>query len=332
MCDKSILAQVGGVIVLYSQDDESHYFIRDCRMRNKRFALFAWSVLGWNLLVILWGAYVRATGSGAGCGRHWPLCNGEVFPRAPGEEMVVEFTHRLLSGVDILLVTVMLVWGLRIAAAGQPLRKGLIASGFFLGLESLLGAGLVLFELTTSNSSMARAIAVALHLANTFLLIASLTLTAYWASGGKPIQVEARSGKAWLLGAGLLGMILIGMSGAVTALGDTLFPAGSLIEGIAQELDANAHFLIRLRVYHPILAVLIAVYSLYMVRILYGKTQGLARNLLLALTAAGCLQLAAGLINLILLAPIFMQIIHLLTADLTWMLYISTAAAMLAKE
>lgn len=332
MCDKSILAQVGGVIVLYSQDDESHYFIRDCRMRNKRFALFTWSVLGWNLLVILWGAYVRATGSGAGCGRHWPLCNGEVFPRAPGEEMVVEFTHRLLSGIDILLVAVMLVWGLRIAAQGQPLRKGLIASGFFLGLESLLGAGLVLFELTADNASMARAIAVALHLANTFLLIASLTLTAYWASGGKPIQVEARSVKTWLLGAGLLGMVLIGMSGAITALGDTLFPAGSLVEGIAQELDANAHFLIRLRVYHPILAVLIAVYSLYLVRILYGKTQGLARKLLLALTAAGCLQLAAGLINLILLAPIFMQIIHLLTADLTWMLYISTVAAMLAKE
>lgn len=301
-------------------------------MKNKRFALFTWGVLGWNLLVILWGAYVRATGSGAGCGRHWPLCNGQVLPRSPGEEMLIEFTHRFLSGIDILLVAIMLVWGLRIASKDHPLRKGLLASGFFLGLEALLGAGLVLFELTAENASVARAIAVALHLANTFLLVASLTLTAYWASGGKPLQVWERSGRAWLLGAGLLGMVLIGMSGAVTALGDTLFPAGSLAEGLAQELDANAHFLVRLRVYHPLIAVLIAGYSLYLVRMLYGKTHGLARKLLLGLTAAGGLQLATGLVNLILLAPVFMQIIHLLTADLTWMLYILTTAAMLAKE
>ncbi len=301
-------------------------------MKNKRFALFTWVVLGWNLLVILWGAYVRATGSGAGCGRHWPLCNGEILPRTPGQEMTIEFTHRFLSGIDIFLVAVMVVWGLRIAAQGHPLRKGLFASGFFLGLEALLGAGLVLFELTAGNSSMARAIAVALHLANTLLLLASLTLTAYWASGGKPIQVEGRSGKTWLLAAGLPGMILIGMSGAVTALGDTLFPAGSLAEGIAQELEKNAHFLIRLRVYHPIIAVLVAAYSLYWVRALYEKTHGLARKLLLWLTVAGFLQLTAGLVNLVLLAPIFMQIIHLLTADLTWILYVSTTAALLAKE
>ncbi len=301
-------------------------------MKNKRFALFTWGVLGWNLLVILWGAYVRASGSGAGCGRHWPLCNGQILPRSPGQEMAIEFTHRFLSGIDILLVAVMLVWGLRIAAQGHPLRKGLVASGFFLGLEALLGAGLVLFELTAGNSSMARAVAVALHLANTFLLLASLTLTAYWASGGKPIQVKRRSGKTWLLAAGLLGMILIGMSGAVTALGDTLFPANSLAEGIAQELDENAHFLIRLRVYHPAIAVLVAAYSLYLVRALYEKTHGLGRTLLLWLTVTGCLQLAAGLINLVLLAPIFMQIIHLFTADLTWILYISTTAALLAKE
>ncbi|GAB4503426.1 MAG: hypothetical protein Fur0043_04180 [Anaerolineales bacterium] len=301
-------------------------------MKNKRFALFTWGVLGWNLIVILWGAYVRASGSGAGCGRHWPLCNGQVLPRAPGEEMLIEFTHRLLSGVDILLVAAMLVWGLRIASKDHPLRKGLMASGIFLGLEALLGAGLVLFELTAQNASVARAMAVALHLANTFLLIASLTLTAYWASGGKPVQVGGRGGKVWLLGTGLLGMILIGMSGAVTALGDTLFPAGSLAEGIAQELDVGAHFLVRLRVYHPVIAVLVAGYSLYLVRILFGKTHDLARKLLLGLAAAGSLQLAVGLVNLVLLAPIFMQIIHLLTADLTWIFYILTTAAMLAKE
>ncbi|MFZ5910206.1 MAG: COX15/CtaA family protein [Chloroflexota bacterium] len=301
-------------------------------MKNKHFALFTWGVLGWNLIVILWGAYVRATGSGAGCGRHWPLCDGQVLPRDPGVEMDIEFTHRLLSGIDLLLVAAMLVWGFRVVSKGHPLRKGLAASGFFIVLEALLGAGLVLFELTTGNSSIARAFAVALHLANTFLLVASLALTAYWASGGKPVQVKGQAGKAWLLAGGLLGMILIGMSGAVTALGDTLFPAGSLAEGIAQELDPNAHFLVRLRVYHPIIAVLAAGYSLYAVRLLHAQSQGPARKLLLGLMIAGVVQLTAGVVNLALLAPIPLQIIHLLTADLTWIIYILTTAAVLAKE
>lgn len=301
-------------------------------MKDKRFSQFTWVVLGWNLIVILWGAYVRATGSGAGCGRHWPLCDGQVLPREPGIAMSIEFTHRLLSGIDILLVAIMLVWGLRITVKGHPLRKGLIASGFFIVLEALLGAGLVLFELTAGNSSMARAIAVALHLANTFLLVGSLTLTAYWASGGKPIQLKGNPGQAWLLGAGLLGMLLIGMSGAVTALGDTLFPAGSLAEGIAQELDPNAHFLVRLRVYHPIIAILVAVYSLSAARLGFGQAGGLARQLLSGLVAAGVIQLAVGLVNLLLLAPIPMQVTHLLTADLTWMLYVLTAAAILEKK
>ena len=68
------------------------------------FAAYAWAVLGFNLLVILWGAFVRATGSGAGCGSHWPLCNGEVLPRAPALATLIEFSHRLTSGVALLLV------------------------------------------------------------------------------------------------------------------------------------------------------------------------------------------------------------------------------------
>ncbi len=177
----------------------------------------------------------------------------------------------------------------------------------------------------------ARAIAVALHLANTFLLVGSLALTAYWASGGKPVQIKGQGPKVWLLGAGLLGMLLIGMSGAVTALGDTLFPASSLAEGLAADKDPNAHFLIRLRVYHPVIAVLVAGYSLYLVRMLFSQNRGLARKLLATLVVIGLVQLSAGLINLILLAPIYMQMIHLLTADLVWITYVLAAAAILAK-
>ncbi len=300
-------------------------------MKLKNFAAFTWGVLGWNMIVILWGAYVRATGSGAGCGQHWPLCDGQVLPQTPDVEMTIEFTHRLLSGGAILLIAIMVIWGFRLTHKEHPVRKGLIAAGILILTEALLGAGLVLFKLVEDNSSVARAFAVALHLANTFLLVGSLALTAYWASGGSAVQIKRRDAKTWLLGAGLLGMLLIGMSGAVTALGDTLFPVRSLAEGIAADRDPNAHFLVRLRVYHPIIAVFIAGYSLYLVRMLYNQYQRLARRLLTTLVIIGLVQLLAGLINLLLLAPISMQLVHLFTADLVWITYILTTAAILAK-
>jgi len=299
-------------------------------MKLKKFAPFAWGVLGWNLIVILWGAYVRATGSGAGCGQHWPLCNGQVLPQNPSIEMAIEFTHRTLSSIDLVLVAVMVFWGFFITQKGHHIRKGLIASGILIIVEALLGASLVLFKLVSENSSATRAFAVSLHLANTFLLIASIALTCYWASGGRPVLIRGKDTKIWLLGAGLLGMMLIGMSGAVTALGDTLFPVTSLAEGLAADADQNAHFLVRLRVYHPVFAVFIAIFSLYVVRLLYGKNQGVARKLLATLVIAGTTQLLLGLVNLLLLAPIPMQIIHLLSADTTWIIYVLTSAAILA--
>jgi heme A synthase len=300
-------------------------------MKLKKFAPYTWGVLGWNLIVILWGAFVRATGSGAGCGQNWPLCDGQVLPQDPGVEMVIEFTHRALSGIDILLVAVMIIWGFRITQKEHPVRKGLIASGILIVIEALLGAGLVLFELVAENSSAARALAVALHLANTFLLVAALSLTAYWASGGKPVQIKGQGTKIWSLGIGLTGMMLIGMSGAVTALGDTLFPVSSLAEGLAADTDPNAHFLVRLRVYHPVIAVVVAGYSLYLVRFVYKQYQGLARKLLASLVGFGIFQLLAGLVNVLLLAPIPMQLLHLLSADLVWIIYILTSAVILAK-
>jgi heme A synthase len=225
----------------------------------------------------------------------------------------------------------MVIWGFRITKKEHPVRKGLIAAGILILTEALLGAGLVLFELVEENSSMARAIAVALHLTNTFLLVGSLALTAYWASGGRGVQLKDQGAKAWLLGSGLLGMLIIGMSGAVTALGDTLFPVVSLAEGLNADLDPNAHFLVRLRVYHPIIAIVVAIYSLYLVRMLFSQNKGVARKFLTALVVIGIIQLAIGMTNLLLLVPIPTQLLHLLTADLVWITYILTTAVLLAK-
>ena len=136
-------------------------------------------MLAWNVAVILWGAYVRATGSGAGCGAHWPLCNGEVVPRAPDTATLIEFSHRVTSGLALVLVFVLAVWIWRTMAAGHPARRAAIASLVFIVIEALLGAGLVLFRLVANDESLARAMVMPLHLANTMVLLLCLTLTCH---------------------------------------------------------------------------------------------------------------------------------------------------------
>ena len=159
-----------------------------------RYAAFAWGTLLLNIFVILWGAFVRATGSGAGCGSHWPSCNGEVIPWSAQTETLIEFTHRITSGLALIAVVILLVWAMRSYPKGHVVRLGAKLSLGFLVLEALLGAGLVLFELVAYNDSGTRAVVGALHLVNTFLLLSVLTLTAWWASGGQPTHWQARRG------------------------------------------------------------------------------------------------------------------------------------------
>src|SRR5829696_8162535 len=116
-------------------------------MKLGRFAIYAWAVLAYNLLVILWGAYVRATGSGAGCGSHWPLCNGEVVPRAAAAQTLIEFTHRATSGLALLAVVALVAWVFQAFPRRHPARKGAASSLVLILTEAAVGAGLVLFEL-----------------------------------------------------------------------------------------------------------------------------------------------------------------------------------------
>jgi len=301
-------------------------------MKLNRFAKYAWGVLAFNIGVILWGAYVRATGSGAGCGSHWPLCNGEVIPIEPQIETVIEFTHRLTSAAALLLVIGMFVWARRAYPQGRIVRVGASLSLFFIITEALVGAGLVLFQWVALNDSLERVISMAVHLVNTFLLLAALTLTAWWASGGRPLRLNG-SGQAWAFGLAYLAVMILGVTGAITALGDTLFPASSLQEGVIQDFSAASHFLIRLRVWHPLIAIISGTYIL----ILSGLTalfrpQALVKRFTMILIGLFMAQLIAGLVNLVLLAPIPMQIIHLLLADLVWIALVLLGAANFAID
>ncbi len=297
-------------------------------MKN-RFAAFAWAVVGYNLLVILWGAYVRATGSGAGCGSHWPLCNGDVLPRSAALETLVEFTHRASSGVALLLVVALWIWSRRAYSAGHVVRTGSSLSLGFIVLEALLGAGLVLFELVADDASTFRAVSMVTHLVNTFILLAMLTLTAWWASGGERPEIRRSDARVWLLGIAFGAILVVGGSGAIAALGDTLFPAQSLEQGLRDSFSSDSHILLRLRKYHPLIAILTGLYVTILANRLARRGPETAKRLAAALTIVYLSQLGIGTANIILLAPIAGQLIHLLFADVVWIGLVLLAAATL---
>jgi heme A synthase len=290
------------------------------------FARFSWGVLAYNLAVIVWGAFVRATGSGAGCGAHWPMCNGEVLPREPSLETVIELTHRATSGLALILVVLQLIWALRLFPRGHRTRSLAIATTVLMCLEALIGAGIVLLELVADDRSTARAGWIAMHLVNTFLLVASLTLTP-WSVTHTERAPSGRGGLTGALSIGAIVLLLIGVAGAITALGDTLFPAESLASGMAADLSPTAHFLVRLRVIHPVLAAVGGVYLLGLAGFLattrrHGAHGRETRRMAIAVASFVVLELVAGLVNLALLAPVWMQLVHLVLADLLWIAFV----------
>jgi heme A synthase len=302
-------------------------------MKLDRFAKFAWGVLAYNLAVILWGAYVRASGSGAGCGSHWPLCNGQVIPQTPQTATMIEFTHRLSSGLALLLVIGLVIWAFRRYPPGHSVRLGAGLSMFFMITEALVGAGLVLFELVAYDTSTTRALVIAIHLMNTFLLLAALVLTAWWASGGRQVQFKGQGGLDWMMALAFLAMLLLGASGAVTALGDTLFPATSLAEGLQQKFSPTAHFLVRLRLWHPLIAIAAGAYAIGVIGMVNTRlSDPLARRLGRVFTSLYFVQLASGALNVVLLAPIWLQLWHLLLSDALWITLVLFAAAAFAQK
>jgi len=303
-------------------------------MKLNRFAVYAWLVVAANLFVIVWGAYVRASFSGDGCGSHWPLCNGEVLPTTGFFKTVVELTHRLTSGVALLLV-VGLVWrARRLFPRRHMVRRGAFWSLIFILIEALIGAALVKFELVAGNASIARAFVMSIHLVNTFLLLAVLSLTAWWAMGGQPVRWRGQGKVSLIFALGLAGTLLIAVSGAIAALGDTLFPVSSVAEGIKQDLSPAAHFLIRLRVLHPLVAVGIGLYIVAAASYVnnFLRFSPRTKKLTSVLTTLFLLQLGAGVLNLSLLAPVWLQLTHLLLADFFWIALVLTSASALAPQ
>jgi heme a synthase len=302
----------------------------------RRFARFAWGFLAYNLAVILWGAWVRISGSGAGCGEHWPMCNGEVIPRSPTIETLIELSHRVTSGISVILVLGLVVGAFVAFPKKHRVRKGALGGAAFLFLEALFGAALVLLGLTGTDQSGLRALFISLHLVNTFALTGFLALTAFWASGGAALRRTREL--PWLLG-GVAAVLLTSVAGAITALGDTLFPVDThdprgLLTRVGSEISAGANFLIRLRVVHPVVAVLSALYLwLLSARWREDDKNLQAQRWAWRVSALVLVQLVAGGLNVALAAPGWMQLVHLLLASFVWIsLLLLMASAVASRE
>lgn len=350
-------------------------------------------VLALTILVILGGAFVRATMSGAGCGDEWPMCKGTVVPTLTIRETLIEWMHRITSGLAWLGTLALVILTRRSRTkdddvtwkSSSPLAsEGLQASGelqasnlalsalrtsaertriyaiwsfVFMCTEALIGAGLVLLRLVANDTSSARAIWVSAHLFNTFLLLGALLFctTAAWqtwryARGrqGMPryssVELKPMTRKALaLLGALCVAVfLLVGVSGALTALGDTLFPSRTLAEGMEQDVMPGAHFLLRLRVWHPVLAIgsslVLMLGSIAFVQLglraarREGDRGSVVRTAALGLSLPFLLvvQTLSGFGNLLLLTPVWLQLTHLLLADLMWLAVLLIARGLTA--
>jgi heme a synthase len=285
---------------------------------------FAWGVLAYFVAVILWGTLVRATGSGAGCGDHWPLCNGTVLQHSPRVDTMIEFTHRLTSGLSLFSVIGLLVWTYKGTGRGHLARAAAVASVAFTLVEAILGALLVKLGLTAQSLSPLRPAYLALHLTNTLLLLAALTLTAHLLSRSAG-YLRANVRMVAPVGAvvSVLVVMAVGVTGSLAALGDTLFPASSLGQALAEDFSEGSGWLVRWRWTHPTVAFVASIFLIWLlVRAVHRPTNGVAHwdnrglsALVLVLLAA---QYVLGVLDVFLLAPLWLQVAHLLGADVLW--------------
>jgi cytochrome c oxidase assembly protein subunit 15 len=290
------------------------------RLPSLALRCFAWAVLVYFIAVILWGTLVRATGAGAGCGNHWPLCNGTVLQHSATANTIIEFTHRITSGVSFFSAVGLLIWTFAGTVRGHLARPAAVAAVAFTLVEAILGAFLVKLGLTAQSQSPLRPAYLALHLTNTLLLLAALTLTAHMLSRNRgylrhTIRFVAPTGAV----TGIFVVLVVGVTGSLAALGDTLFPATSLSSALAEDFSSTSGWLVRWRWTHPTIAFVASIFLIWLLvraaqRSAHWDNRGLSASVLLLLAT----QYVLGVLDVVLLAPVWLQVAHLLGADVLW--------------
>ncbi len=294
-------------------------------MNNLRFARVCWSFLLYNLAAIAWGVFVRASKSGDGCGSHWPLCDGSSTPLNGPIAKVVESSHRISTSLVGLFAIGLLIWAFRLFPKGNLIRRATVVTLAFTLVEGLVGAMLVKFQLVVNNDSALRLAIMGLHVVSTFMLLGSIAIAALAASEVdiRPRWSGQRSVLA-ILGMSGFGMIFLAVSGAVSALGHTLRPTDNVLSAA---MDPRTFWMVRLQPLHPLIAVSGGLYLL----LAAGLIQHLrpdehvirATRWMVGLYGV---QLALGVVNIWLKAPIPLQMAHLAVADLNWVSLVAVSA------
>ena len=288
---------------------------------------WAWTTLGFFVVVVLEGAIVRATSSGGGCGNHWPLCNGEVLPHHPRLTTLIEFTHRSLTGVLTAMFALLIAWTYRVTGKLHPARRASVVAGVLLVVEGALGALLVKGGYVESNASAARVVVQGIHFTNTMLLLAAATVVAVLL--GKPRTVLSQTGLKRPRLLALLATLLAGATGALAALADTLFPSPSLSAAIAADFTATSPLLIRMRWIHPASSALVVACTLILI---VGFVRRGYSTLAIGLASNLVAQIIIGLMDVALLAPTTIQVLHLFSADVFWISLVVIAVPMLLPQ
>ena len=263
---------------------------------------------------ILAGAFVRATGSGDGCGATWPTCKGKIIPALSDTSELIEFSHRSVSGV-LLVVTLIIFAKTRKFQKDSLVRIVTNYLTFFVIFEALIGAVIVIFEWVGLNSSLPRIIAVPIHLVNTFGLLGSYAIL-YKILQDDLQNIKNMFNKNFLLISSLF--LLSGATGSITALADVLFPSASFVEGFLADFDRTSEVLTRLRILHPIISSTLSI-------VLYVYATGIRKKYNVKVKTLQTLILIAvflGVINVLSNIVLPLSILHLAIADFLWISYI----------
>ena len=263
---------------------------------------------------ILAGAFVRATGSGDGCGATWPTCKGKIIPALSDTSELIEFSHRSVSGV-LLVVTLIIFAKTRKFQKDSLVRIVTNYLTFFVIFEALIGAVIVIFEWVGLNSSLPRIIAVPIHLVNTFGLLGSYAIL-YKILQDDLQNIKDMFNKNFLLISSLF--LLSGATGSITALADVLFPSASFVEGFLADFDRTSEVLTRLRILHPIISSTLSI-------VLYVYATGIRKKYNVSVKPLQTLILIAvflGVINVLSNIVLPLSILHLAIADFLWISFI----------
>lgn len=309
------------------------------RPKMPAFAKYAWFALAYNVLVIVWGVFLRASKSGDGCGQFWLTCNGELIPSAPQFKTVIEFSHRMTTAIDGIVMLILLVWAIRRwysnrSTQNRQVLYAAVGSMVFVITEAAVGAGLVLTGNTAEAVTDTRPLWAIGHLVNTFILLTFLTLTAWFATRERRFGPMPSTRTILLIALAVIGLLLVGSSGALAALSNMLFPSQSIAEGIAKDFSPTSDLILRLRLSHPILSILTSVYIIFIAGWLKALEPDDANTAWWSKLASilVMVQVAFGGATLLTLGPIVMQLGHLLLADLVWISFVLLVASYLSAR